>query len=312
MHLLTRRKVSLDLHWKHQKMAEGSWFCQPSAAWRTSGSLFWRWVFPSSRETPDWPGAEIYLPIRGQPIVHFDELHHWMAPRTILDRNMAINMYMMNITSILTGKRAVGEKKGCGWKNWTYLLEYCTDCTQFLSELNQYLSLEVIKISTCCRSSCAGLIILGPSCQPLQGGHCPAQLGSSPRCEWLHCSPPQWRALIVRSSLVNWLITSLMREKRPRHNVRIVGNGQVTSEPKNKAVLNLMKCPPRTELARFLNMGSVSLGRRPVGAPWFGRLPLSVSGRFTVNLILYKETVQLAVTLSLENVALLKLIWNCH
>lgn len=65
-------------------------------------------------------------------------------------------------------------------------LEYCTDCTHFVSALNQYLSLEVIKISTCCRSGCAGLLFwFHVASQPPQGGHCllsSARLSSALPC----------------------------------------------------------------------------------------------------------------------------------
>lgn len=154
----------------------------------------------------------------------------------------------MNITSILTAGRAHVGKKAADKKKFTLPLEYCTDCTHFVSALNQYLSLEVFKISTCCRSGCAGLLFWFHVASRRRADTVySARLGSArlfPVLWVAHCFPPQWRARIVRSSLVNWLITSLMRAERPRHNVRIVGNGQVTSEPKNKAVLNLMKCPP--------------------------------------------------------------------
>lgn len=112
-----------------------------------------------------------------------------------------------------------------------------------------------------------------------------------------------------------------MREEQPCHNVRIVGIGQVTSEPQNKSVLNLMKCPPTPtslspppEQARFLNMGSVSWGGGQLGVSGLEGLPLSVSDRFTVNLILYEETDGATSSHAVMGkwCMLLKLKLNCH
>lgn len=61
-----------------------------------------------------------------------------------------------------------------------------------------------------------------------------------------------------------------MREERPCHNVRIVTSGQVTSEPQNKSVLNLMKWAPGA--GEIPEHGLCVLGEAASWGLWFGRL----------------------------------------